>query len=76
MPSISATYGLRIAPDLRIQQVLVAPEHVGLGAAGARAVVDRDDVAARAEAALAGAVDDDGADVVVVLPLGQRLRDR
>ena len=31
MPSISATYGLRIAADVRVQHVLVVPELSGLG---------------------------------------------
>ena len=63
------------AADLRVQQVLVVPELPGLGPVGTGAVIDRDDVAACAESALAG-VDHDGVDVVVVVPVGQRLRQR
>ena len=50
------------------------PEPAGLGAVAPGAVIDRDDVAAGAQAALARAGQQHGADVVVVLPVGQRLR--
>ena len=43
------------AADLRVEQILVVPELSRLGPVGACAVIDRDDVAARAQPALAGA---------------------
>ena len=66
--------GLAEAPDLRVQHVLVVPEFAGLDPVGARAVVDRDDVAARAEPAFAGAGHHDGIDPVVGLPLRKHPR--
>ena len=68
--------GLAEAADLRVEQILVVPELPGFRPVGAGAVVDRDDVAACAQSAFAGPVDHDGADVVVVLPVGQDPRDR
>ncbi len=69
MPSISATYGLRIAADLRVEEVLVVPELSRLGPVGACAVIDRDDVAARAQAALTGAGRPGRHGCVVALPV-------
>ena len=64
------------AADLRIQQILVVPEALGLGPVGSGAVIERDDVAARAQAAFACAVDHDGTDVVVAVPVAQHRRYR
>ena len=47
--------GLGVAADLPVEEVLVVPESAGLDAVGAGAVIDRDDVTAGAQAALAGA---------------------
>ncbi len=64
------------AADLRIHHVLVVPELSGLGPVGAGAVMERYEVAACAQAALAGTVDHDGVDVVVAVPVGQHGRHR
>ena len=76
MPSISATYGLLKRPICAFSTIFVVPELSGFGPVGAGAVIERDEVAAGAEAALAGTVDDDGVDVIVVRPVGQHRRHR
>ncbi len=68
--------GLGVAGDLRVEQILVVPEPAGLDAVGAGAVIDRDHIAAGAQAALTGAGEDDRADLVVVLPFGEHRRQR
>src|SRR5690606_29147405 len=70
---------LGVAADQRVEDVFVAPEPAG-GRIGVRTAclgvgVDGHDVAAGAQAALTGAGDDDGADLLVVGPGAQRLGD-
>ena len=65
---------LGISADLAVQEVLVVPELAGLDPVGAGAVIDRDDVAARAEPAFAGAGHHDRVDLVVGLPLREHPR--
>ena len=67
---------LRVPRDVSVHPVLVPPERAGHVVVAASAVVDLDDVAAGAQAALACAGEHSGADGVVVAPFGQCPRDR
>jgi hypothetical protein len=67
---------LRIARDAAVHHVLVPPEPPVEALVATGAVVNRDDVAAGAQAAFALAGQHDGAYVVVIPPFGQCLRDR
>src|SRR6185295_13066539 len=58
---------LGVPADMPVEQVFVVPEFARFGAVAARTVVDRDDVAARAQAAVAGAADEDRLNLPVVL---------
>ena len=60
---------LRVPRDVGVHPVLVPPERAGLAVVAAGAVVDLDDVAARAQAALARAGQHDGAYGVVILAI-------
>ncbi len=62
-----------VARDERVERVLVAPERRGCGPITRQDVLARgDDVAARAQPAIAGATDDDRLRGAVVLPFLER----
>ncbi len=60
--------GLGVAADVGVEQVLVPPELACVGAVAPGAVIERHDVAAGAQAALAGAGQQHRPHGVVVLP--------
>jgi hypothetical protein len=64
---------LGVAADVGVEEILVAPEPPRLDPVGAGAVIDRDYVAAGAQAPLAGAGQHHRVHVVVVLPIPQHL---